>query len=181
MEDYKQLAHQKFLQKKKAEEEGEKKILEELRKRKEDEDKKILEELKKRKEDEDKKELYIQNQLFIISDTIDSYTDNTSDDDLLLLITNIYSSIENIKDIMSFYHKNKIIEQVINFTNKIDKLNKERPKHINTIKNVNILSEAFQKIYILLGVNVEIARNLSKPIHLRKAGESAFKRFTKNK
>ena len=42
MEDYKQYAHQKFLQKNKAEEEREKKLLEELRKRKEDEDKKEL-------------------------------------------------------------------------------------------------------------------------------------------
>lgn len=187
MEDYKLLAHQKYLYKKKATEEEQEK----QRKIKEEKEIKELEEIRRQQEEEDKKEAYIQSQILIINESIYSYDKDDTDDNLLLILINIYSSLENIIDIISVSDKENIIMSVVNFTNKVDTLNKQRPKSINTIKNVNTLSDGFKRIYNLLNLDVdiitldtendaEIARNLAKPTHLRLVGEYAFKRFQKN-
>lgn len=188
MDDYKQLAHQKYLQKKKEEEEKERqqKMLED------EEIQRIEIEKKKKQEEEDRKRIYLLTQIMIIEDSINSFTNETSDDNILLIITNIYSSIENIQNQMSQEDKEKIIKLVIDFTNKVDEQKKDRPNGINTIKVVNTLAEGFRKIYTLLELDVEIktidtskdeeiAQNLAKPIHLQKAGKLAFNRFENHK
>lgn len=187
MEDYKLLAHQKYLHKKKIIEEEQEKE----RKLKEEEELRKSEEIRRQQEAEEKKEAYIQSQILIINESIDFYDKDDTDDNLLLIIINIYSSLENIINIVSNKDKQNIIISIINLTNKVDTLNKQRPKSIDTIKNVNILSDGFKRIYNLLNLDVdiitldtekdaEIARNLAKPTHLRLAGEYAVKRFQKN-
>lgn len=176
MNDYKKIAHEKYMQRKKI-------IIEEDEKQK-----KILEEEQKRIEEEQKRiRVYIQTQITIIEDSILTFNSDKDDDNILLIITNIIASIENIIDIIGETEKQIIISQIINFTNEVDKMNISRPKSINTIKIVNLLSKGFRKIYDLLGLDAEIitldtdddeliARNLARPPHLAGAAQAAIDR-----
>ena len=105
----------------------------------------------------------------------------------MLIITNIFSSIENIIKIVSDVQKQTVITKIIEFTTRVNEMNGSRPKNINTILNVKALSKGFMKIYELLGLDVEIvtldtendedmARNLARPSHLAGAANAAAER-----
>jgi hypothetical protein len=188
MEDYKQRAQQKYLEKRKIiiEEEMliQKKIGEE-RIRKE-------EELRKIQEKELQKQQYIESQITIIDESIMTFQYDNTDDNIMLIITNIISSLDCIMELVDNIQKQYIIDKIVDFTNQVDSMNTTRPKSINTIANVKILSNAFIKIYEKLGLDVEIitmdteedaniARNLARPTHLAGAAIAAIERAKKNK
>lgn len=165
MDDYKKIAHEKYL----------------LLKKKEMEEETKQNELKKQQE-------FINEQMQIIHETINLFEIDKTDDNIMYIITILHGSIENIIDKVDDTTKNKIINYIIVFTNQIDQLNTKRKPGIDTIANVKILSEGFKKIYTLLNLNVEIittnteddeqiARDLAKPPHLAKAGAAAYKRL----
>ena len=186
MEDYKKIAHMKYLEKQKIvieEKEKIKRILEEEQRKKE-------EEIKRKLEEELLKQKYIDSQIRIIEESILSFENDKDDDNIMLIITNIIASIENIINIIEIKQKEMIIQKIIDFTNQIDKLNISRPKNINTISNVKILADGFKKIYQLLELDVEIitldtdedeyiARNLARPSHLANASNAAIERAKK--
>jgi len=186
MEDYKKTAQLKYLQKRKI-------IIDEeqtLQREKEEEQKKKDEEIKRLQEVELKKQEYIQSQICIIDESILTFNVDKTDDNIMLIITNIFSSIENIIKIVSDVQKQTIISKIIEFTTRVDEMNASRPKNINTILNVKTLSKGFMKIYELLGMDVEIvtldtendediARNLARPPHLAGAANAAIERAKK--
>ena len=186
MEDYKKKAQQKFLQKQKIiidEEATLQKVLDEEKKKKEEEN-------KRQQEEENKKQKYIQSQTSIINESILTFENDKTDDNIMLIITNIISSIENIISLIENTQKQNIIAKIVDFTTQIDKMNACRPRNINTIANVKTLSKGFMKIYEMLGLDVEIitldtendediARNLARPPHLAGAAAAAIERAKK--
>lgn len=186
MEDYKKIAQLKYLQKHKIKIDEEltlQKLLEEEQKKKDDE-------IKKQLEEEIKKQIYIQSQICIIDESILTFDNDKTDDNIMLIITNIISSLDNIITLLENTQKQNIINKIVDFTNQIDKMNASRPKSTNTIANVKVLSKGFMKIYELLGLDVEIitldterdediARNLARPSHLAGAANAAIERAKK--
>jgi hypothetical protein len=112
--------------------------------------------LNKIREEQTKKQVYIQSQMLIIDETIDSFKTDKTDDNIMLILTIIKASIENIQKTIGNDEKKVLLDQVIKFTNEVDKSNTKRPKGINTIANVQILKDGFKQIYDLLDLNVDI-------------------------
>jgi hypothetical protein len=152
MDDYRKKAHQKYLEQKKI------KIMEEEQTSKEEERKKKEEEekIKKLKEEQLKKEFYVQSQILIIDEAIESYKSDNTDDNIMLILTIINACLENISSMWKQEDIKNITRLVIAFSNNVDANNNGRPKGLNTIANVKILKEGFEKIFKLLNLNVEI-------------------------
>ncbi len=152
MDDYRKKAHQKYLEQKKI------KIMEEEQTSKEEERKKKEEEekIKKLKEEQLKKEFYVQSQILIIDEAIESYKSDNTDDNIMLILTIINACLENISSMWKQEDIKNITNLVVAFSNNVDANNNGRPKGLNTIANVKILKEGFEKIFKLLNLNVEI-------------------------
>lgn len=159
MDDYRKLAHQRFLEKQKIEEE--KKRLEDKEQLEKDELlKKDLEEKIKLEQEKREKELrnkmIVLQEISIIQDIISSFDLDKSDDNINMILTVINGCIENIKEIWTSEDLNTIRDCVIAFSNAIDSSEIKRPKGINTIANVKILEDGFKKIFDSLNLDVEI-------------------------
>ena len=167
MEDFKSIAQKKYLDAKRIKIEEE-----EILKQKEEEYKKMCEE-------QTKKQVYIQSQLMIIDEAIKSFKTEQTDDNIMLILTIIYGTIDNIQKLITNDEKKIITELVVKFTTDVDKLEIKRPKGINTIANVQILKDGFKRIYDLLDLDVDIqtqdtendekfAKELEKQINIGK-------------
>jgi len=152
MDDYRKKAQQKYLEQKKI------KIMEEeLIKKEEERIKKEEEEkIKKIKEEQLKKEFYIQSQILIIDEAIESYKRDKTDDNIMMILTIINGCLENIYSLWTQEDIKNITNLIIAFSNNVDANNNERPKGLNTIENVKILKEGFEKIFKLINLNVKI-------------------------
>jgi hypothetical protein len=152
MEDYRKLAQERYLKQKhiKIEEDEEASKIAELAA------KEAEEKLIKLKEAQIKKQVYIQSQMLIIDEAIGYFETDKTDDNIMLILTIIKASIENIQDLISDDERKILIDQVIKFTNKVDAMNQKRPPGLNTIANVKILKEGFEQIYSLLKLDVDI-------------------------
>jgi hypothetical protein len=176
MDDYKKRQQEKFLREKKIKIEEEEQITKEV----EAKEKAKQEAIEKARQEEAKKEYYVQGQLLIIDDSIKSFSTDKTDDNILFILTCIKASIENIQTHMTDAYKKIIIEQLVKFTNEVDKINDARPKGIQTIQNVKMLKDCFQVVYDLVDMKVEIqtmntekdkqiAEDLHKKINKQKA------------
>jgi hypothetical protein len=186
MEDYKEIARKRYLERQHiiaVEKEKLQKILDEEKKKKD-------EEIKRKVEEENKKQEYITSQISIIDSSILTFETDKTDDNIMLILICIISCLENIIHIIDDIQKQNIIEKIMNFTIRIDETNLNRKKSINTISNVKMLGETFKKIYELLNMDVEIvtldteddeyiAKNLSRPQHLAGAADAAILRAKK--
>jgi hypothetical protein len=145
MDDYRKLAQEKYLQQKKIKIEADDICA-----------KQAEEKLNKLKEEHTKCQVYIQSQMLIIDESIESFSVDKTDDNIMLILTIIKACIENIQDKISEDDKKILINQVLKFTSVVDNNNYTRPKGINTIANVNILKNGFEQIYSLLNLDVDI-------------------------
>lgn len=148
MDDYKKKAHQKYLEQKKIKIEED----EQLKREEEEKNKKI-------KEEQAKKEFYIQEQILIIEESIETYKIDKTDDNILMILTIINGALENIASLWTQENIKDITNLIIAFSNDVDSNNDKRPKGLNTIANVKILKDGFEKIFKLLNLNVEIQTN----------------------
>jgi hypothetical protein len=149
MDDYRQRAHQKYLEQKKIKiQEDDTTIKEQLIKEQE-------EKLQKEK-DAIKKQVYVQGQVLIIDETISSYKIDKTDDNIMMILTIVHGCIENIQSLWSPDDIKTIINLVIGFSNDVDTNNENRPKGLDTIANVKILKEAFENLFKILNLEVEI-------------------------
>ena len=171
MDDYRKKAQQKYLDQKKIKIEEDKhvdskqsakeKLARETQEKlaRETEEKlarEKQEKLNKIRQEQTKKQVFIQAQMLIVDESIDSFKTDKTDDNIMLILTNIKASIENIQKIIGNDEQKILLNQVLKFTTEVDKNNANRPKGINTIANVKILKDGFQKIYDLLNLNVDI-------------------------
>lgn len=166
MEDYRKKAQQKYLDQKKIKiEEDHQTPEEKLAKEKlakEEEEKLAKETLEKQEKldklrvDQTKKQVYIQSQMLIVDESIDSFKTDKTDDNILMILTIIKASIENIQKMIGNDEKKILLDQVLKLTTEVDKNNTARPKGVNTIANVKILKDGFKQIYDLLNLNVDI-------------------------
>ena len=115
-----------------------------------------LEHLEKIRVEQTKKQVYMQSQLLIIDESIESFKSDKTDDNIMLILTIINGSIENIQKIIGNDEKKILLEQILKFTAEVDKNNTKRPKGVNTIANVKILKEGFTQIYDMLNLNINI-------------------------
>jgi len=152
MDEYRKKAHQKYLEQKKIKIMEEEQIKKEEEKIKKEEEEKI----KKIKEEQLKKEFYVQSQILIIDEAIESYKRDKTDDNIMMILTIINACLENISSIWTQEDIKNITRLVITFSNNVDANNNGRLKGLNTIANVKILKEGFEKIFKLLNLNVEI-------------------------
>jgi hypothetical protein len=148
MEDYRKKAQQRYMEQQKI------KIIE-------DEESKeqmrlAQEKIDKLKEEQTKKQVYIQSQMLIVDEYINSFKTDKTDDNIMLILTCIKGAIENIQAMISDDEKKVLLEQVLGFTAQVDQNNIARPKGVNTIANVQILKNGFEQIYELLNLNVDI-------------------------
>ena len=168
MDEYKQRQQKKYLEQKKIQIEEDEKVIREKQ-----------EKLDKIREEQTKKQVYIHSQLLIIDESIDSFKTDKTDDNIMLILTNIKASFENIQKMISEDEKKIILDQVLKFTAEVDKNNAKRPKGVNTIANVKILKDSFKQIYDMLNLQVDIqtldidddekiARELEKEINKAK-------------
>jgi len=155
MEDYRKKAQQKYLDQKKIKIEEEKLSKEEEEKLAKEKQEK-QEKLNKIREEQTKKQVYIQSQMLIVDESIDSFKTDKTDDNIMMILTIIKASIENIQKIIGNDEKKILLDQVLKFTTEVDKNNAKRPKGVNTIANVQILKDGFKQIYDLLNLNVDI-------------------------
>lgn len=145
MDEYRKKAQLKYLEQKRI------KIVEEEQIKKEEEEK-----IKKLKEEQLKKEFYVQSQILIIDEAVESYMRDKTDDNIMMILTIIDGCLENINSLWTQEDIKNITNLVIAFSNNVDANNNGRPKGLNTIANVKILKEGFEKIFKLLNLNVEI-------------------------
>lgn len=141
MDDYRQKAHQRYLEKMQI---------------KIEEDNIQKEELRKKQEEEDRKQIYIQEQILIINEAISTYQTDKTDDNIMMILTIIKGCIDNLEKIKTTQEMNNIRDLVIAFSNEVDAHNTVRPKGVDTIANVKILKESFEQIFNLLDLEVEI-------------------------
>lgn len=152
MDDYRKKAQQKYLDQRKIKIEEDEQIKEKEEKlAKEKQDK-----INKIREEQTKKQVYIQSQMLIVDEAIDSFKTDKNDDNIMLILTIIKASIENIQTMIGNDEKKILLDQVLKFTTEVDKNNAIRPKGVNTIANVQILKNGFKHIYDLLNLNIDI-------------------------
>ena len=163
MDDYRKKAQQKYLNQQKIiiEENAQvsEKQLAEEKLAKEAENKLMYEKqehLEKIRVEQTKKQVYIQSQMLIIDESIDSFKTDKTDDNIMLILTIISASIENILKMIGNDEKKILLEQILKFTTEVDKNNTIRPKGVNTIANVKILKDGFTQIYDMLNLNIDI-------------------------
>ena len=89
MDEYRKLAQEKYLQQKKIKIEANDIYTKEAE-----------EKLNKLKEEQTKKQVYIQSQMLIIDESIESFLIDKTDDNIMLILTIIKASIENIQEII---------------------------------------------------------------------------------
>ena len=180
MDDYKLRARQKYLDQKKIKiEEDDKQKLEneKLEKEREEQLHAKLEKIRKEKEEEAKQQVFIQGQMLIIDEAISSFKTDKTDDNIMMILTIINGCIENIQSMWSNDDIKIVTNLVIAFSNEVDANNGHRVKGLDTIANVKILKEAFEQIFGLLKLQVdiqildtdkdeEIARQLEADIHV---------------
>lgn len=152
MDDYRQKAHQKYLEQKKIKFQEDK----QLKKEQVDKIKEQEEQLRKEQEEKLKKDIYIQEQTLIIDESIKSYEIEKTDDNIMMILTIINGCIENITNIWTPYDIQNITNLVIGFSNLVDTNNINRPKGLDTIANVKILKESFEQIFKILKLDVDI-------------------------
>jgi hypothetical protein len=155
MEDYRKKAQQKFLEQKKIKIEEDKLSKEEEEKLAK-EMKEKQEQLNKIREEQTKKQVYVQSQMLIIDEFINSFKTDKTDDNIMLILTVINGTIENIQNIITKDEQKIIMDQVLKFTADVDNSNAKRAKGIDTIANLKILKEGFDKIYKLLNLNIDV-------------------------
>ena len=152
MDDYRKKQQQKYLDQRKIKIEEDEQIKEKEEKLAKEKQEKI----NKIKEEQTKKQVYIQSQMLIVDESIDSFKTDKTDDNIVMILTIIKASIENIQTMMGNDEKKVLLDQVLKFTTEVDKHNAKRPKGVNTIANVQILKNGFKQIYDLLNLNIDI-------------------------
>lgn len=152
MDDYRKKQQQKYLDQRKIKIEEDEQIKEKQEKLAKEKQEKI----NKIREEQTKKQVYIQSQMLIVDESIDSFKTDKTDDNIVMILTIIKASIENIQTMMGNDEKKVLLDQVLKFTTEVDKHNANRPKGVNTIANVQILKNGFKQIYDLLNLNIDI-------------------------
>jgi hypothetical protein len=148
MDDYREKARKKFMEQKNKDVAELTRLLDAERIQKEAE--------LREKEEQIKKQVYIQTQILLIEDAIHSYNYDKTDDNIMLILTIISGGIDNIKESWTQEDIVTITNMVISFSNSVDATQTTRPKGVDTIANVKILKEAFEQIFNLLKLDIEV-------------------------
>jgi hypothetical protein len=119
-----------------------------------------MQEEAKKKEMETKKQVYIQSQLMNIDESIKTFKTDKTDDNILMILTIIKDSIENlIKNGLNDTDKKPLCEELLKFSGDVDKHVKRPGQHPGAQANIQELKQIFQQVYKLVGIDVQIFNN----------------------